>query len=65
MDTLVWSIVRKRAIENECYVAIAGCVGNLQSQQYGYSVCTSGCLHPSDFAPNNGIKAETTKYRWL
>jgi predicted amidohydrolase len=30
MDTLVWSIVQARAIENECYVAIAGCVGNLQ-----------------------------------
>jgi predicted amidohydrolase len=28
MDTLVWSI-QARAIENECYVAIAGCVGNL------------------------------------
>jgi predicted amidohydrolase len=50
------------SIENRCYVAIAGCVGNLQSKQYGYSVCTSGCLHPSDFAfPSNGIKAEATQ----
>jgi predicted amidohydrolase len=60
--TRVKHCAQARAIENECYVAIAGCVGTYQSQQYGYSVCTSGCLHPSDFAfPSNGIKAEATQ----
>jgi predicted amidohydrolase len=34
-----------RAIENECYVAIAGCVGNLKGKQYGYSICTSSSFH--------------------
>jgi predicted amidohydrolase len=48
--TRVKHCAQARAIENECYVAIAGCVELYQSKQYGYSVCTSGCLHPSDFA---------------
>jgi predicted amidohydrolase/GNAT superfamily N-acetyltransferase len=53
---------RARAIENECYVAITGCVGNLPKVhnmdiQFGQSVVFTPC----DFAfPTNGIKAETT-----
>ena len=51
-----------RAIENECYVAIAGSVGNLPKVdnaviQYAQSVVFS----PSDFAfPHDAIMAETT-----
>lgn len=51
-----------RAIENECYVAIAGNVGNLPKVdgadiQYAQSVVFS----PSDFAfPHDAIMAETT-----
>lgn len=51
-----------RAIENECYVAIAGCVGNLPKVnnmdiQYG----TAAVFTPSDFQfPSNAIKGEAT-----
>lgn len=51
-----------RAIENECYVAIAGSVGNLPKVhnmdiQYAQSVVFTPC----DFSfPSNGIKAEAT-----
>jgi predicted amidohydrolase len=51
-----------RAIENECYVAIAGSVGNLPNvhnmdMQFAQSVVFTPC----DFAfPSNGIKAEAT-----
>ncbi len=51
-----------RAIENECYVAIAGSVGNLPNVhnmdiQYSQSMVFTPC----DFAfPTNGIKAEAT-----
>lgn len=51
-----------RAIENECYVAIAGSVGNLPKVhnmdiQYAQSVVFTPC----DFAfPTNGMKAEAT-----
>jgi predicted amidohydrolase/GNAT superfamily N-acetyltransferase len=51
-----------RAIENECYVAIAGSVGNLPNVhnmdiQYAQSMVFTPC----DFAfPSNGIKAEAT-----
>jgi len=51
-----------RAIENECYVAIAGSVGNLPKVhnmdiQYAQSMVFTPC----DFAfPSNGLKAETT-----
>ena len=51
-----------RAIENECYVAIAGTVGNLPKVnnmdiQYAQSMVFTPC----DFAfPANGIKAEAT-----
>lgn len=51
-----------RAIENECYVAIAGSVGNLprvNNMDIQYS--QSAVFTPSDFAfPNNAIKAEAT-----
>ena len=51
-----------RAIENECYVAIAGSVGNLpkvhnMDMQFAQSVVFTPC----DFAfPTNGVKAEAT-----
>jgi len=51
-----------RAIENECYVAIAGSVGNLPNvhnmdMQFAQSIVFTPC----DFAfPTNGIKAEAT-----
>ena len=51
-----------RAIENECYVAIAGCVGNLPGVtnmdiQYGQAAVFT----PSDFAfPSDAIKAQAT-----
>lgn len=51
-----------RAIENECYVAIAGCVGNLPKVhnmdiQYAQAMVYTPC----DFAfPTNGVKAEAT-----
>jgi predicted amidohydrolase/GNAT superfamily N-acetyltransferase len=51
-----------RAIENECYVAIAGCVGNLPKVhnmdiQYAQAMVFTPC----DFSfPTNGIKAEAT-----
>lgn len=51
-----------RAIENECYVAIAGSVGNLprvNNMDIQYS--QSAVFTPSDFSfPNNAIKAEAT-----
>lgn len=53
---------RARAIENECYVAIAGSVGNLPKVsnmdiQYAQSMVFTPC----DFAfPSNGVKAEST-----
>lgn len=51
-----------RAIENECYVAIAGCVGNLPKVhnmdiQYAQSMVFTPCDFPF---PANGIKAEAT-----
>ncbi|MBN2699796.1 MAG: GNAT family N-acetyltransferase [Bacteroidales bacterium] len=58
----VRNCARARAIENECYVAIAGCVGNLPKVhnmdiQYAQSVVFTPC----DFSfPTNGIKAEAT-----
>ncbi len=58
----VRNCARARAIENECYVAIAGSVGNLPNVhnmdiQYAQSMVFTPC----DFAfPTNGIKAEAT-----
>ena len=58
----VRNCAQARAIENECYVAIAGSVGNLPKVhnmdiQYAQSMVFAPC----DFAfPANGIKAEAT-----
>lgn len=58
----VRNCAQARAIENECFVAIAGSVGNLpkvhnMDVQYAQSMVFTPC----DFAfPTNGIKAEAT-----
>ncbi len=58
----VRNCAQARSIENECYVAIAGSVGNLPKVhnmdiQYAQSMVFTPC----DFAfPSNGIKAEAT-----
>ena len=58
----VRNCAQARAIENECYVAIAGSVGNLPKVhnmdiQYAQSMVFTPC----DFSfPANGIKAEAT-----
>jgi predicted amidohydrolase len=58
----VRNCARARAIENECYVAVAGAVGNLPKVhnmdiQYAQSVVFTPC----DFSfPTDGIKAEAT-----
>ena len=51
-----------RAIENECYVAIAGSVGNLPKvHNMDIQFAQSMVLTPCDFSfPVNGIKAEAT-----
>jgi len=51
-----------RAIENECFVAIAGNVGNLPKvHNMDLQFAQSAVFTPSDFAfPVNGIKAEAT-----
>ncbi|MCT8338928.1 bifunctional GNAT family N-acetyltransferase/carbon-nitrogen hydrolase family protein [Flavobacteriaceae bacterium TK19130] len=51
-----------RAIENECYVAIAGSVGNLPKvHNMDIQYAQSAVFTPCDFSfPNNGIKAEAT-----
>lgn len=51
-----------RAIENECYVAIAGSVGNLPNvHNMDIQYAQSAVFTPCDFAfPANGIKAEAT-----
>jgi len=60
--TRVRNCAQARAIENECYVAITGCVGNLPKVnnmdiQFGQAAVFT----PSDFAfPTNGVKAEAT-----
>ncbi|MBA4155224.1 bifunctional GNAT family N-acetyltransferase/carbon-nitrogen hydrolase family protein [Flavobacterium sp.] len=60
--TRVKHCAQSRAIENECYVAIAGCVGNLPKvNNMDIQYAQSAVFTPSDFAfPNNGIKAEAT-----
>ena len=51
-----------RAIENECFVAITGCIGNLpkvENMDIQYS--QSAVFTPCDFAfPANGVKSEAT-----
>ncbi|PZD79618.1 bifunctional GNAT family N-acetyltransferase/carbon-nitrogen hydrolase family protein [Mesonia sp. K7] len=51
-----------RAIENECYVAIAGSVGNLPKvHNMDIQYAQSAVFTPCDFAfPSNGVKAEAT-----
>ena len=51
-----------RAIENECYVAMAGSVGNLPNvENMDMQFAQSAVFTPCDFAfPTNGIKAEAT-----
>ncbi|MDT8346309.1 MAG: bifunctional GNAT family N-acetyltransferase/carbon-nitrogen hydrolase family protein [Flavobacteriaceae bacterium] len=51
-----------RAIENECYVAVSGSVGNLPKvQNMDIQFAQSVVFTPCDFAfPTNGIKAEAT-----
>ena len=51
-----------RAIENECYVAITGSVGNLPNvHNMDIQYAQSAVFTPCDFSfPNNGIKAEAT-----
>src|SRR5690606_14474738 len=60
--TRVRSCAQARAIENECYVAIAGSVGNLPKvNNMDIQYAQSAVFTPSDFAfPTNGIKAEAT-----
>lgn len=51
-----------RAIENECYVAVAGSVGNLPNvSNMDIQFAQSTVFTPCDFSfPTNGIKAEAT-----
>lgn len=60
--TRVRHCAQARAIENECYVAIAGCVGNLpRVNNMDIQFAQSAVFTPSDFAfPTNAIKAEAT-----
>jgi len=53
---------QSRAIENECYVAIGGSVGNLPNvHNMDIQFAQSGVFTPCDFQfPSNGIKAEAT-----
>lgn len=58
----VRNCAQARAIENECFVAIAGSVGNLPKvNNMDIQFAQSAVFTPSDFAfPTNGIKAEAT-----
>ncbi|MEP2239105.1 MAG: bifunctional GNAT family N-acetyltransferase/carbon-nitrogen hydrolase family protein [Maribacter sp.] len=58
----VRNCAQARAIENECYVAIAGSVGNLPNvQNMDIQFAQSIVFTPCDFSfPTNGIKAEAT-----
>jgi predicted amidohydrolase/ribosomal protein S18 acetylase RimI-like enzyme len=60
--TRVRHCAQARAIENECYVAIAGCVGNLPKvNNMDIQFAQSAVFTPSDFAfPTNAVKAEAT-----
>ncbi|MGB3619073.1 MAG: bifunctional GNAT family N-acetyltransferase/carbon-nitrogen hydrolase family protein [Catalinimonas sp.] len=53
---------RARAIENECYVSIAGCVGNLPKvKSMDIQFAQAAVFTPADFPfPSNAIKAEAT-----
>ncbi len=58
----VRNCAQARAIENECYVAIAGSVGNLPNvHNMDIQFAQSMVFTPCDFAfPTNGIKSEAT-----
>ena len=58
----VRNCAQARAIENECYVAIAGSVGNLPKvHNMDIQFAQSMVFTPCDFSfPSNGIKAEAT-----
>ena len=58
----VRNCAQARAIENECYVAIAGSVGNLPNvHNMDIAYAQSMVFTPCDFPfPTNGIKAEAT-----
>lgn len=58
----VRSCAQARAIENECYVAIAGSVGNLPNvHNMDIQYAQSAVFTPCDFSfPTNGLKAEAT-----
>jgi predicted amidohydrolase len=51
-----------RAVENECFVAIAGSVGNLPNvKNMDIQFAQSAVLTPCDYAfPTNGVKGEAT-----
>ena len=58
----VRNCAQARAIENECYVAIAGSVGNLPNvHNMDIQFAQSMVFTPCDFSfPTNGVKAEAT-----
>lgn len=58
----VRSCAMARAIENECFVAITGSVGNLPKvENMDISYSQSAVFTPCDFAfPSNGVKTEST-----
>ena len=58
----VRNCAQARAIENECYVAIAGSVGNLPKvHNMDIQFAQSVVFTPCDFSfPTNGVKAEAT-----
>ncbi|MEZ4772478.1 MAG: bifunctional GNAT family N-acetyltransferase/carbon-nitrogen hydrolase family protein [Bacteroidia bacterium] len=60
--TRVSNCARARAIENECYVVIAGSVGNLpRVSNMDIQFAQSAVFTPADFAfPSNGVAAEAT-----
>lgn len=60
--TRVRHCAQARAIENECYVAISGCVGNLPNvPNMDIHYAQSAVFTPSDFQfPTNAVKAEAT-----
>ncbi|MFI5150235.1 MAG: bifunctional GNAT family N-acetyltransferase/carbon-nitrogen hydrolase family protein [Bacteroidia bacterium] len=60
--TRVKCCAQARAIENECFVCIAGAVGNLPKvHNMDIQYAQSSVFTPCDFAfPTNGIKAEAT-----
>ena len=60
--THVRSCVQARAIENKCYAATTGSVGNLPKvSAMDIQYAQSAVFTPSDFScPSNGIKAEAT-----